>query len=73
MRKGFVALGTVAALFAIAAPGQATVIDHEHYSQPFSDDFTACGFSIHLEGLATGNARNRGGQARPRYRVFRAR
>jgi hypothetical protein len=31
MRKGFVALGTVAAVLAIAAPAQATVIDHVHY------------------------------------------
>ena len=42
---------------AIAGPAQATVIDHVHYSQAYSDDFTACGFSIHLEGVATGNAR----------------
>jgi hypothetical protein len=62
MRKGTFTLATVAALLAIALPAQATVRDHEHYSQPFTDDFTACGFSIHVEGLATGNARIRVGK-----------
>jgi hypothetical protein len=62
MRKGFLALGTLAVLLVMAIPAQATVRDHEHYSQPFSDDFTACGFSIHVEGLASGNARNRVGK-----------
>ena len=62
MRKGLLAVATVAALFTVAIPAQATVRDHEHYSQPFSDDFVACGFSIHTEGLATGNARIRVGK-----------
>jgi hypothetical protein len=61
MRRAF-ALVTLAALLAIAAPAQATVIDHQHYSQPYSDDFDACGFSIHVEGLAAGNARTRAGK-----------
>ena len=62
MRKGFLALATAAALLAIAVPARATVQDHEHYSQPFSDDSQECGFSLHVEGLATGNARNRVGK-----------
>jgi hypothetical protein len=62
MGKGFLALVTVAALLAMAIPAQATGRDHVHYSQPFSDDFTACGFSIHVEGLASGNARIRVGK-----------
>jgi hypothetical protein len=62
MRKRFFALATMAALFAIAVPAQATVQDHEHYSDAFSDDFEACGFSLHLEGVASGNARNRVGK-----------
>jgi predicted enzyme related to lactoylglutathione lyase len=32
-------------------PAQATIQDHEHYSQPIADDFTACGFSLHVEGI----------------------
>jgi hypothetical protein len=52
----------MAALLAIAVPAQATVQDHMHYSVPFTDDFTACGFSVHLDGLATGNTRNRVGK-----------
>jgi hypothetical protein len=43
-------------------PAQATVQDHEHYSQPIADDFTACGFSLHVEGIVSGNARNRVGK-----------
>jgi hypothetical protein len=56
------AVATLAALFTVAIPAQATVRDHEHYSQPYSDDFAACGFAIHVEGLATGNARIRVGK-----------
>ena len=62
MRKGLLAVATVAALFTVAIPAQATVRNHEHYSQPYSDDFAACGFAIHVEGLATGNARIRVGK-----------
>jgi hypothetical protein len=42
-------------------PAQATVQYHEHYSQPIADDFPACGFSLHVEGIVSGNARNRVG------------
>jgi hypothetical protein len=62
MRKGFFALATAAALLAAAVPAQATVQDHEHYSDAFSDDFEACGFRLHLDGVASGNARNRVGK-----------
>jgi hypothetical protein len=65
MGKGiFVAISVLAASLALTVPAQAqaTVQDHEHYSVPFSDDFELCGFSIHLEGLASGNARNRVGK-----------
>jgi hypothetical protein len=63
MGKGiFVAVSVLAASLALTVPAQATVQDHEHYSQPITDDFEACGFSLHLEGLATGNARNRVGK-----------
>jgi hypothetical protein len=56
MMKGFIVLAGVAALVAMAVPAQATVQDHVHYSDTFSDDFTACGFAIHLDGVASGNA-----------------
>src|SRR5215218_9193872 len=56
MRKGSAAVATLAALLVLAAPAQAKVIGHEHYTQPYSDDFEVCGFSVHVEGLATGNA-----------------
>jgi hypothetical protein len=59
---GCFAVATLAALLVIAVPGHATVQDHEHYSEPFSDDFTACGFSLHLDGVASGNARIRVGK-----------
>jgi hypothetical protein len=62
MRKGLVALAAAAASLAVALPAQATVQDHEHYSQPFTDDFEACGLSLHVEGLASGNARIRVGK-----------
>ena len=62
MRKACFVFATVAALVAMAVPAQATVGDHEHYSDAFSDDFTACGFSLHLEGLASGNAHIRVGK-----------
>jgi hypothetical protein len=62
VKKGLLAVATVAALLTVAIPAQATVRDHEHYAQPYSDDFDACGFSIHTEGLATGNARIRVGK-----------
>jgi hypothetical protein len=62
VRKALLAAATVAGLFTVAIPAQATVRDHEHYSQSYSDDFDACGFSIHTEGLATGNARIRVGK-----------
>jgi hypothetical protein len=61
MRKGFTTLATLAVLLALAVPAQAKVIGHEHYTQPYSDDFEECGFPVHLEGLATGNARLRVG------------
>lgn len=61
-RRFFVAVSVVVASLALTVPAQATVQDHEHYSVPFSDDFELCGFSIHLEGLASGNARNRVGK-----------
>ena len=38
------------------------VQNQEHYSDAFSDDFTACGFKIHLEGLASGSAHLRVGK-----------
>lgn len=62
MRKGCVVFAVVAALAAMAVPAQAAVQDHEHYSDAFSDDFSSCGFSIHLDGVASGNARNRVGK-----------
>ena len=40
---------------------KAAVQDHEHYSFPYSDDFTMCGFPVHLDGVRSGNARNRVG------------
>lgn len=60
--EGSFVLATAAALAAISVPAQATVQDHEHYSDAFSDDFTACGFSVHLEGVASGEVllRDRG-------------
>jgi hypothetical protein len=61
MRTGFAALATLAALLAMALPAQAKVIGQEHYSFPYTDDFSACGFSVHVEGLATGNAHARVG------------
>ena len=62
MRKGFFAVATAAALLVVAVPAQATVQDHEHYSRAFTDDFEGCGFSIHVDGLASGNSRNRVGK-----------
>ena len=62
MKKGFCAFATTAALLAAAVPAQATVQDHVHYSDTFSDDFTECGFAIHLDGVASGNARIRVGK-----------
>ena len=62
MKKGCLVFATVAALVAMAVPAQATVQDHVHYSDSFSDDFTECGFSLHLEGVASGNARIRVGK-----------
>ena len=47
MKKGFFALGTVAALLAVALPAQAKVIEHEHYTFSESSDFEDCGFSLH--------------------------
>ena len=62
MKKGFCVFATTAALLAAAVPAQATVQDHVHYSDTFSDDFTECGFAIHLDGVASGNARIRVGK-----------
>jgi len=62
MRKGFAAVATLAGLLALAAPASATVINHEHYSVPYSDDFELCGFPVHVEGVASGNARIRAGK-----------
>ena len=62
MKIGFAALATLVALFAMALPAQATVIDQAHYFSPYSDDFEVCGFSVHVEGLATGNAHARVGK-----------
>jgi hypothetical protein len=59
--KGFTTLATLAVLLALAVPAQAKVVGHEHYSQPYGDDFTACGFPVHVEGLASGNAHLRVG------------
>jgi len=64
MRKGFFyALGTAAALLAMALPAQATVIDEpRHYSDSGSDDFTECGFEIHVDFSASGTTRTRVGK-----------
>jgi hypothetical protein len=62
MKKGFLGLAAVAALLAVPVPAHATVLEHEHYSDEFSDDFTACGFSLHLDGVASGNIRTRVGK-----------
>jgi hypothetical protein len=62
MRIVLAALATLAALLAMALPAQATVTGQEHYSFPYTDDFTACGFAVHVEGLATGNAHIRVGK-----------
>jgi len=63
MTKGFVVVVAVlVAVLACAIPAQATVQDHEHYSFPYSEDFTLCGFSIHMDGVRSGNARNRVGK-----------
>ena len=62
MRKGIIALATVAAFLVVAGPAQATVQDHVHYSDVISEDDTACGFAIHLDGVASGNARIRVGK-----------
>jgi hypothetical protein len=48
---------------------QATVQDHEHYSRPIADDLTACGFSLHVEGIVSGNARNRWARATSTARI----
>ena len=62
MRKGFLSLGMLGVLLAIAIPAQATVRDHEHYSFSDSEDFTECGLSIHSTFTASGNARVRVGK-----------
>ena len=57
MGKGlFFAFATVLVSLAVAIPAQAAVRDHVHYSDSFSDDFTECGFAIHIDGVASGNA-----------------
>jgi len=63
MGKGFfAAAGAFAAALVIAMPAQATVQDHVHYSDTFTDDFEQCGFPVHIDGTASGNARNRVGK-----------
>ena len=62
MGKGLFAGATVVAVLALAVPAQAKVVEHVHYSDSFSDDFEACGFAIHSEGSASGNARIRAGK-----------
>ena len=62
MRKGFFALGTLVALLAMALPAQATVIEHEHYTDSGTDEFTECGFDIRVDYTASGNLRTRTGK-----------
>lgn len=62
MRIRIAALATLTVLLAFAAPAQAKVIDQQHYSVPYTEDFTECGFSIHLEGLVSGNSHLRVGK-----------
>jgi hypothetical protein len=62
MKGLLVVISALVAFLAVAVPAQATVQGHEHYSASYSDDFTACGFSIHLEGIRTGNSRLRVGK-----------
>ena len=62
MGKGLFAGAALFVVLAFAAPAQATVVVREHYTQPYSDDFEACGFQIHLDGLASGNFRIRAGK-----------
>ena len=62
MRKGFFALGTLVALLAMALPAQATVIEHEHYTDSGTDEFTECGFDIRVDYTASGNLRTRAGK-----------
>jgi hypothetical protein len=56
MRKGFFALGTLVAVLAMALPAQAKVIEHEHYTDSGTVDFTECGFAIHVDFTASGNS-----------------
>ena len=62
MGKGLFAVAVLVAAAVFAAPAQAKVVEHVHYSDSFSDDFETCGFSIHTEGVASGNARIRAGK-----------
>jgi len=62
MGKGLFAGAVLIAALALAAPAQATVVDRDHYSAPYSDDFELCGFSIHTEGVVSGNFRIRAGK-----------
>jgi hypothetical protein len=62
MKKGFLAVATVAALLAMALPAQATVIAHEHYTDSGTDEFTECGFDIRVDFTASGNLRTRAGK-----------
>ena len=62
MKKGFFAVATVAALLAMAVSAQATVIEHEHYTDSGTDEFTECGFDIRVDFTASGNFRTRAGK-----------
>jgi hypothetical protein len=62
MKKGFFAVATVAALLAMAVSAQATVIEHEHYTDSGTDEFTECGFDIRVDFTASGNLRTRAGK-----------
>lgn len=56
-----VALGCGAVL-AMASPGQATVIEREHYSGTFTDVHTDCGFPVEVAGSFSGVAHLRVGK-----------
>ena len=62
MKKGFLAVATVAALLAMALPAQAKVIDREHYTFSESTEFEECGFSIRSDFTASGHTRTRVGK-----------
>jgi hypothetical protein len=69
-RLGAAAVSVALAAGLLAATAGATIFERGHYSEPYSDTFSDCGFPIRLEGTVSGQYRIRQGKGKTASAFF---